>query len=96
MLSSASEFLINRGTDVAELTDYEIEERFCEAWKNEQHALVEQGFYAGLAAGWQQPREWREYCNQLHAAIEKPEPQMTDPVDAWREMYRQAGLPVVN
>jgi hypothetical protein len=76
------------------LTDHEIKERFQAAWRNHQHELVESGYWQNLMLV-ENPRAWREYCDRLHAALEKP----PTPQAAGEDMLnvvRQLGIPVLN
>ena len=95
MLSSAIEFLVNRGTDVGELTDYEIEERFEEAWKNALHDQIEGAFYAGLTQV-TNPREWRAYCDRLHNAVANPQPLQSTGATDLLTLFQSQGVPVLN
>ena len=69
VVSDALEFLRARGHRIEELTDYEIEETFGAAFRNWQHGLVESAFYTGVP--WvTKPVEWKNYCDDIHHAIE--------------------------
>jgi hypothetical protein len=97
VVASASEFLTSRGHRIEALTDYEIEDAFEAAWKNEQHDRVEFEYviarYQVTREGQEELADWRR---DAHAAIEGKLDPGARAATKMLGIFLSSGCPIVN